>query len=90
VKQLISDLLVLGWNGRLAQVKEKFGGLRFYADDVPEAGEDLIRKAEGDSYHICEECGEPGKLRAKGWWKTRCANCQTEWVEKHQLEGKVW
>jgi hypothetical protein len=35
VIKLIEDLEQLGWNGRLAQIKEKFGGLRFYIGDSP-------------------------------------------------------
>lgn len=37
--------------------------LRFYVDNCNEAGHDLISKAEEESYNVCEECGEPGKLR---------------------------
>jgi hypothetical protein len=61
------------------QVKEKFGGLRFYVTGGDEYSYGLIRKAENDSYKICEECGAPGKLYQRGWWLTQCEPCR----EKH-------
>jgi len=55
------------------QVKEKFGGLRFYIGYGSKRTFDLIDKAEHDSYTICEVCGEPGKLREDlGWILTLC------------------
>jgi hypothetical protein len=56
----------------VAQIKEKFGGLRFY---VHGGSQDLwhrIDAAEQASYHICEKCGAPGVLRSGGWLKTLC------------------
>lgn len=72
VLKLIEDLLATGWDGYVFQVKEKFGGLRFYASSCNEECRKLIDQAEHDSYHICEECGEPGKVYRDGWWKTLC------------------
>jgi hypothetical protein len=83
VDELIEDLLELGWDKNLGQVKSKFGGLRFYID-VSEMDEDTyravqarIRKAEDESFKICEVCGEPGERTGKGWIETLCPNCQT-------------
>lgn len=80
VTKLIEDLFQAGWDGRVAQVKEKFGGLRFYIG----AGNDqiwrLIGQAESVSYTICEQCGEPGELHETGWWRTLC--------KKHAKEMK--
>ncbi len=54
------------------QVKEKFGGLRFYYS----GGDDYIRgvvdMAEYMSYDTCEECGAPGKPTKGGWIRTLC------------------
>lgn len=58
------------------QVKEKFGGLRFYIGLGNEEIFDRIHKAEEESYHICEKCGKPGKLRTDLiWYKTLCEDC---------------
>ena len=60
----------------VAQVKEKFGGLRFYVDHSTEEINFLIRKAESDSYEICEDCGASGKVQRGSWMKVRCDPCQ--------------
>lgn len=70
---LVRDLKALGWTGKLAQVKEKFGGLRFYIEDGTAAINDRIRAAEAASYCICEDCGAPGTLMIQGWRKVACA-----------------
>jgi hypothetical protein len=49
------------------QVKEKFGGLRFYPMGVAkEETWNRINEAENESYKICEVCGKPGALRKGG------------------------
>jgi hypothetical protein len=71
IKDLIGDLIELGWNKEVCQVKEKFGGLRFYINESSEDVFRRIREAEEKSYTICEVTGEPGKLRNDiGWWRT--------------------
>lgn len=54
------------------QVKEKYGGLRFYYT----GGDDTIRNyidfAEQMSYKVCEHCGAPGILYTDGWHKVYC------------------
>lgn len=55
-----------------AQVKEKFGGLRFYYDGGNERIQGMVNMAESMSYHICEECGEKGKARGRSWVRTLC------------------
>ena len=54
------------------QVKEKFGGLRFYVDRATEQHYDFISVAESMSYRTCEECGAPGKRYTDGWHRTLC------------------
>ena len=55
------------------QVKEKFGGLRFYVGGATQKEFAIIEKAEELSYEICEECGKPGILREDlGWKLTLC------------------
>lgn len=55
------------------QVKEKFGGLRFYVRAASDYQDGLISMAESLSYHICEVCGNPGKPNKSGWIRTTCA-----------------
>jgi len=59
------------------QVKEKFGGLRFYINYSDDIVFGMIRLAENISYNICEECGSfEGKMAYAGYWiKTLCPKC---------------
>ena len=54
------------------QIKEKFGGLRFYTNVQDPIASKLIHEAEDQSYETCEICGEPGTTSGKGWIVTRC------------------
>ena len=54
------------------QVKEKFGGLRFYVQAATKEHYNYISFAESMSYHTCEECGAPGKTYTDGWHMTLC------------------
>ncbi len=51
VKELIEDLIELGWDKQICQVKEKFGGLRFYINGGSDEIFKRIVKAENDSYN---------------------------------------
>lgn len=65
---------------KAVQVKEKFGGLRFYIDieseSIRKQVSDLVEQAEGKSFTICERCGQPGKVRFDSWVKTLCDACE--------------
>ena len=75
VQPLLDELEQLG--GEVLQVKEKFGGLRFYYhldENHPQAGSfaEKVAIAEDQAVDICEICGQPGKRRSGGWIKTLC------------------
>ena len=72
LRRLIVDLIKLGWDKQICQVKEKFGGLRFYTSDATDEMYNRIRLAEDVSYLTCEKCGELGELRGGGWLATLC------------------
>lgn len=55
------------------QVKEKFGGLRFYTAGVNDEQDEMIELAEAMSQRICDVCGNQGKVYSQGWVGTRCA-----------------
>jgi len=54
------------------QVKEKFGGLRFYVQEATSEIHNYIEFAESMSYRTCEECGSPGTVYTDGWHTTLC------------------
>lgn len=62
----------------ITQIKEKFGGLRFYYD----GGDGFIRgletMAEVWASYTCEECGKPGDRRDGGWIRTLCDEHEAE------------
>lgn len=63
---------------KVAQVKEKFGQLRFYVDGdmEPNAKVDefyqIASVVQQISARICEQCGAHGGPRGGGWIKTLC------------------
>jgi hypothetical protein len=78
VRMLCRDIQAyLDWKPQVkqvtvAQMKEKFGTLRFYYDGGDEYIRGLVSMAESLSEVTCEECGKPGELRQGGWLKTLC------------------
>lgn len=75
--ELVTKLVASGWKvTNIAQIKEKFGGLRFYVDDATPEQQALINSAESLSYKTCESCGSPGKVRNnRDWIVTLCDEC---------------
>lgn len=70
------------------QVKEKFGGLRFYTSAAPEAYRDMIREAEQESYKTCYWCGNPAKTITENYFmQTVCMACRKE-LDKKRAEGR--
>ena len=60
------------------QVKEKFGGLRFYTNGTNDKQRAVISFVESLSYKICENCGTNQDVSTdnKGWIRTLCVNCR--------------
>ena len=63
---------------KIVQIKEKFGGLRFYYDGGDHYVHGAVALAEDLSYKICERCGNPGKPNKAGWIRTLCDKCEEE------------
>ncbi len=66
------------------QVKQKFGGLRFYvyhseniSEEDKDISEKLIEQAQKASYTICESCSNPASSNKSvgGWIVTMCDKC---------------
>ena len=62
----------------VAQIKEKFGGLRFYYDGGDEHISGMVIMAESWADKSCETCGSPGTSGGKGWIKTLCPTHRAE------------
>lgn len=64
----------------ILDVGEKWGELRLdvCSQDLSQEGQDavelIVALAEARSAHVCETCGQPGRLMKRGsWLSTRCA-----------------
>jgi len=64
-----------------AQVKEKFGGLRFYVNSANDTQYNYIGFAESLSYKICEECGAMHQVTTEAphhWIRSLCKECRKD------------
>jgi len=61
----------------IVQVKEKFGGLRYYTSVGNDKIFKMINNAEEKSFKTCEKCGEKGSIDARySWILTLCTKCK--------------
>jgi len=87
VKDLVNDLIKLGWNKEICQVKEKFGGLRFYANAMTDEMYNRVKVAEELASKTCEICGATENIgQTTGWIVTICESC----FNKSKKENNIW
>jgi hypothetical protein len=78
LERLFPKLKGLGWDGKVDQIKEKFGKLRIYVANGSEPIYSAIAEAETESGKACEDCGAPGRSDSwagkenSGWIRTLC------------------
>lgn len=86
--RLFAALVARGWNRQVDHFKEKFGGLRvgLPLEDADPALFDLVWDAEEDSFSVCENCGQEGRIvKTRPWVKTLCTPCGELWG-RHELD----
>ena len=66
----------------IEQIKEKFGGLRFYYYGGDEQIHGMVRMAELWAGHTCEKCGNKGERRQGGWIRTLCDTHEADHQER--------
>ena len=71
----------------ISQIKEKFGGLRFYYDGGDDTVDGMVRMAEAWAVNSCEICGSPGKRRDGGWTCTLCDFHEEEIKNKSSVKS---
>lgn len=99
LEELMAGLTTLveltpGASINVVQIKEKFGGLRFYMDTkgVPDGSrfhqvvDELVQHAENQAARTCEACGEPGTRGGKFWLKTYCKKHAAEQAKRDKRE----
>lgn len=57
---------------KVEQIKEKFGGLRFYYQGGDAQISGMVTMAEAWAGRSCETCGDRGERRSGGWIRTLC------------------
>lgn len=75
IQQHINNKNAIGeenFSVKAVQVKEKFGGLRFYVNGSDDYVNGMIRMAESISYKMCEVCSSPGTSRSGPWIRVLC------------------
>ena len=75
---------------RVAQIKEKFGSLRFYiSGSLPgQLREQILKDSEEESRSTCEQCGAPKKLQSSESWRTYCDDCAKKSSDERVTEDK--
>lgn len=95
-EQMIDELneLLIKYNFvdeyRIAQIKEKFGGLRWYDNGFPVEGQEeykqWLSKYEELSERICIDCGKEGKLRNLSWIVPLCDEHYNKLIESRKVK----
>ena len=60
---------------RITQIKDKYGGLRWYDFGNTKKGYEIIRKYEELSRKTCIDCGRPATKMSVGWINPYCDKC---------------
>ena len=68
------------------QIKEKFGGLRFYYQGGDEQIHGMVRMAESWADIACEDCVGIGTRRSGGWIRTLCDLHEAEHQERKRAQ----
>ena len=77
VEELNQELVKGGFvnDYRITQIKEKYGGLRWYDNGNTKEGYNIINKYESLSQRTCICCGKPAKYITLGWISPFCEDC---------------
>jgi len=90
LQRLFETLISLGWDKEFINVKQKFGGMSLFLDNLPENGLHFVTEAEKESFRICEVCGEPGdQHKINSWIHTLCNEHQKE-ISLVKFEGRKY
>lgn len=90
IERLFETLIALGWNKKFILVKEKFGGMSIFLDDLPENGLHFVIDADKETFSVCEVCGESAEQhKINNWVYTLCDTHRDEklYVE---VDGKTY
>ena len=82
-KNCLEEMIAAGWDKKLEQFKEKFGGLRIYIRKHTDELDAIITKYSALAYQTCNRCGSDVNVTTvqTGWWETLCETCKTTKLE---------
>lgn len=86
-KELIKNHYLFKYT--VVQVKEKFGGLRWYDDGAPGRVHDIVEDYASKSYYICINCGKPATKYTTGWICPYCDDCIPEGRPFREIKPKT-
>lgn len=78
---------------RIIQIKEKWGGLRWYDDGYPGDSKigDIVSHYEKLSFKTCLICGKPAEWMSKGWISPYCTDCANKMLDcEYEDYKKSW
>ncbi|MDC6364825.1 MULTISPECIES: hypothetical protein [Flavobacteriaceae] len=70
--ELIKELSEAGWNHKVTCIKEKYGRLTVYTEEITSEQSQIINKYCEKSNEICEFCGDKGRDRGHDWITIEC------------------
>ena len=92
--ELDKNLAILNPDYEIHQVKEKFGGLRYYTDfsySKDKGAIELISEAERQTFVTCEACGSTEEARvvsnSRRYLRTLCKICEINMDEPRYVWG---
>lgn len=71
----LDKMIAAGWDKDLAQIKQKFGGLRIYIGQATDDVYQIIHGAEALCDTLCEGCGKPHGLKVPLSGMAYCEPC---------------
>ena len=77
----------------IVQIKEKYGGLRFYYNGGSELIHGMVHFAETLSYQICESCGTTENVTTNDlpeWIFTLCDTCRKKKSKRNYIKHIKW
>jgi hypothetical protein len=86
IRDAAAKLAALSPHIHAAQVKEKFGAMRFYltfdedkvTPEIRNGAYAITNAAEHASCSVCENCGDPGTIGGNGWISCLCPPCRAK------------
>lgn len=72
LKDGFTKMFESGWDGKVFQIKEKFGSLRLYLNEHNEDLNFIIDEMTKHTQSVCYRCGKPATTNTKGWFLYSC------------------